>query len=199
MNIIFKRGATAKLPSKYGNFMTTPYIELTTGLEHLVLMKGKWSKHDSLLVRIHSSCMTGDIFGSKRCDCGEQLQKSMQMIENEGKGIIVYLNQEGRGIGLFNKIHAYQLQDEGLDTIQANIALGFEADERDYTIASHILKDLGVRKIRLITNNPDKSTALKSSGFQSIENIPIEMDPNQYNKFYLETKKNKMNHLLTKV
>jgi len=162
-------------------------------------MKGKWSKHDSLLVRIHSSCMTGDIFGSKRCDCGEQLQKSMQMIENEGKGIIVYLNQEGRGIGLFNKIHAYQLQDEGLDTIQANIALGFEADERDYTIASHILKDLGVRKIRLITNNPDKSTALKSSGFQSIENIPIEMDPNQYNKFYLETKKNKMNHLLTKV
>ena len=179
--------------------MTSLYIELTTGLEHLVLMKGKWSKHDSLLVRIHSSCMTGDIFGSKRCDCGEQLQKSMQMIEKEGKGIIVYLNQEGRGIGLFNKIHAYQLQDEGLDTIQANLALGFEADERDYAIGSHILKDLGVRKIRLITNNPDKSTALKSSGLQIIENVPIEIDPNLYNRFYLETKKNKMHHLLTKV
>lgn len=199
METLIKRGATSKLPTEYGEFVTTPYIQLSNGLEHLVLLKGKWEESDSVLVRIHSSCMTGDIFGSCRCDCGAQLHESMRMIEKEGSGIIIYLNQEGRGIGIFNKIHAYQLQDEGLDTVQANLALGFNADERDYMIGCLILEDLNVKKIRLITNNPDKVTSLKQAGFQFIEIVPIEIDSNPQNKFYLETKKNKMGHWLRNV
>lgn len=199
MEAFIKRGATAKLPTEYGEFITTPYVQLSNGLEHLVLIKGKWTESDTVLVRIHSSCMTGDIFGSCRCDCGAQLHESMYMIEEKGVGIIIYLNQEGRGIGLFNKIHAYQLQDEGLDTIQANLALGFDADERDYNVSCQILKDLGVKKIKLITNNPDKVLALKKAGFQNIEREPMEIVPNPYNKSYLATKKNKMGHQLEKV
>lgn len=199
MRTLVKRGATAQLPTEYGEFITTPYIQLANGLEHLALMKGVWTENDAVLVRIHSSCMTGDIFGSCRCDCGEQLHESMRMIEENGQGVIIYLNQEGRGIGLFNKIHAYQLQDEGLDTIQANIALGFKSDERDYTIGCHILKDLGIKRVQLITNNPDKSFALEKAGFQIEKCISMEISPNPHNKFYLETKKNKMGHKLEKV
>lgn len=199
MEKIIKRGATAQLPTEYGEFTTTPYIQLSNGLEHLVVFKGKWTENDTILVRIHSSCMTGDIFGSSRCDCGAQLQESMRMIEEEGIGIVIYLNQEGRGIGLFNKIHAYQLQDEGLDTIEANLALGFDADERDYMVGCQILEDLNVKRIRLITNNPDKIKALEKGGFQFIESVPIEISSNPHNQFYLETKKNKMGHRLEKV
>lgn len=173
MKKIIKRGATAKLPTEYGEFITTPYTQLTNGLEHLAVYKGKWTENDTILIRIHSSCMTGDIFASKRCDCGAQLQESMRMIEREGTGIVIYLNQEGRGIGLCNKIHAYQLQDEGLDTIQANLALGFNADERDYMVSCQILEDLKVKKVRLITNNPDKIKDLKKYGFQIIERVPL--------------------------
>ncbi|WP_084768863.1 GTP cyclohydrolase II [Prevotella conceptionensis] len=199
METLIKRGATSKLPTEYGYFLATPYIQQSNGLEHLVLLKGEWKESDSVLVRIHSSCMTGDIFGSCRCDCGAQLHESMRMIEKEGTGIIIYLNQEGRGIGIFNKIHAYQLQDEGLDTVQANLALGFRADERDYMIGCKILEDLNVNKIRLITNNPDKVESLKQAGFKFIDIVPIEIDSNPENKFYLETKKNKMGHWLKNV
>lgn len=199
MKKIIKRGATAKLPTEYGEFITTPYTQTSNGLEHLAVYKGKWTENDTILVRIHSSCMTGDIFGSSRCDCGAQLQESMRMIEKEGTGIVIYLNQEGRGIGLCNKIHAYQLQDEGLDTIQANLVLGFNADERDYMVSCQILEDLNVKKIRLITNNPDKIEYLEKGGFQIIERVPIEISPNPQNRFYLETKKNKMGHRLEKV
>lgn len=193
---IIKRGATAYLPTEYGNFTTTPFIQLSNGLEHIALMKGNWTKDDTVMVRMHSSCATGDIFASCRCDCGSQLHEAMRMIEAEGKGIIVYLNQEGRGIGLFNKIHAYQLQDEGLDTVEANVALGFQPDERDYEVGACILQELGVKNIRLITNNPSKSIALENFGFYIEENIPVEISPNQHNKFYLSTKKEKMGHLI---
>jgi len=195
-SINIKRGATAKLPTKYGNFKITPFIQLSDNSEHIVLTKGEWTNNDAVLVRLHSSCATGDLFGSYRCDCGAQLHESMRIIEKEGKGIIIYLDQEGRGIGLFNKIHAYKLQDEGLDTVEANIELGFEPDEREYGMASMILKELGIEKIRLITNNLDKTNAMESYGLQVLENIPIEIASNQYNKFYLETKKKKMGHLL---
>ena len=199
METMIKRGATSKLPTEYGDFFTTPYIQLSNGLEHIVLLKGKWEECDSVLVRIHSSCMTGDIFGSYRCDCGAQLHESMRMIEKEGAGIIIYLNQEGLGIGIFNKIHAYQLQDEGLDTVEANLALGFDADERDYLIGCKILDDLNIKKIRLITNNPDKVTSLKNAGFQLVDIVPMEILPNQHSRFYLKTKKNKMGHMLKSV
>jgi 3,4-dihydroxy 2-butanone 4-phosphate synthase/GTP cyclohydrolase II len=191
-----KRGATANLPTKYGNFKTVPFIQLSDHSEHIALIKGNWTKKDAVLVRIHSSCATGDIFGSYRCDCGSQLHESMRMIEKEGQGVIVYLNQEGRGIGLFNKIHAYKLQDDGLDTVEANIELGFKPDERDYGIGACILKELGIQNVRLITNNPDKSDALIHHGFQILENVPIGIASNPYNEFYLETKKIKMGHLL---
>lgn len=196
MKEIIKRGATAKLPTEYGDFITTPFIQLSNRLEHIALIKGSWTENDAIMVRIHSSCATGDIFASYRCDCGSQLHEAMRMVEAEGTGIIVYLNQEGRGIGLFNKIHAYQLQDEGLDTVEANLALGFQPDERDYEVGACILKELGVKNIRLITNNPCKSIALESFGFHIEENIPIEITPNQHNKFYLNTKKEKMGHLI---
>lgn len=193
---VIKRGATAQLPTEYGPFKTTAFIFNPDQTEHIALIKGEWTENEAVLVRVHSSCMTGDIFGSCRCDCGPQLHESIRMIEKEGRGVLIYLNQEGRGIGLFNKIQAYQLQDEGMDTVEANIALGFKPDERNYDAGACILKELGIQKIRLITNNPDKSNALKSYGFQIVENLPIEMEPNQFNRFYLETKKNKMGHRL---
>lgn len=196
MKAIIKRGATAKLPTEFGYFKITPFINLSDQKEHMALIKGEWDENDTVLVRVHSSCATGDIFSSSRCDCGSQLQESMKMIENEGKGLIVYLSQEGRGIGLFNKIHAYQLQDEGLDTVDANIALGFKPDEREYEAAASILNDLQVKKIRLITNNPAKSDALINLGFQIEATVPIEIPSNEHNEFYLETKRDRMGHIL---
>jgi 3,4-dihydroxy 2-butanone 4-phosphate synthase/GTP cyclohydrolase II len=163
-------------------------------LEHVALIKGEWEEDEPVMVRVHSSCMTGDIFGSKRCECGDQLHKSMEMVEKEGKGVIVYMNQEGRGIGLMNKIKAYKLQEEGLDTVEANIHLGFNADERDYGVGAQILRQIGVTKIRLITNNPVKRIGLEAYGLSIVENIPIEIAPNKYNAFYMQTKKERMGH-----
>lgn len=193
---IIKRGVTVKLPTKYGDFMLTPFIQLSNNQEHVAIFKGEWTTSDSVLVRVHSSCITGDIFGSYRCDCGSQLHQAMRMIESEGKGVIVYLNQEGRGIGLFNKIMAYKLQEEGRDTVEANVDLGFLPDEREYGVGASILHELGLGKIRLMTNNPVKRAALEGYGLQIVENIPIEIMPNTFNEKYLHTKKTKMGHFL---
>ncbi len=193
---LIKKGSTVKLPTKYGDFELVPFIQISNGLEHLALIKGDFSNDESVLVRVHSSCVTGDIFGSYRCDCGVQLEESMRIIEKEGKGVLVYLNQEGRGIGLFNKIAAYKLQEKGMDTVDANIELGFKADERDYGVGAQILRELGVTKIRLITNNPVKRAGLEGYGLKIIENIPIRIKPNLYNKKYLLTKQEKMGHFL---
>jgi 3,4-dihydroxy 2-butanone 4-phosphate synthase / GTP cyclohydrolase II len=193
---LIKKGAKVKLPTQYGEFELVPFIQLSNGLEHMALIKGEFSKDEPVLVRVHSSCVTGDIFGSYRCDCGLQLQKAMQLIEKEGKGVIVYLIQEGRGIGLFNKIEAYKLQEMGLDTVEANIQLGFKPDERDYGVGAQILRELGVCKIRLITNNPVKRAGLEGYGLKIVENISIQIPPNPYNKKYMETKKTKMGHFL---
>ena len=195
-NVLVERGETVNLPTEYGDFMLTPFRELTTGLEHVALVKGEWEKDESVLCRVHSSCMTGDIFGSKRCECGEQLHKAMQMVEREGKGVIVYMNQEGRGIGLMNKIRAYKLQEQGEDTVEANIHLGFQPDERDYGVGAQILQMLGARKLRLMTNNPIKRIGLESFGIEIVGNIPIEVTPNPYNLRYMQTKKEKMHHNL---
>lgn len=191
-----ERGQTALLPTEYGFFKTIPYKDLTNGLEHLVLFKGEWKEDDAVLVRIHSSCATGDIFSSCRCDCGKQLHKSLAMIEEEGCGVVVYLNQEGRGIGLCNKIHAYKLQDEGMDTIEANIALGFKADERGYAVGANILKDLKIKNIRLITNNPDKINAMQNCSLNVKARVPVVISSNGYDELYLKTKKEKMGHFL---
>ena len=193
---LIERGVKVKLPTKYGNFYIIPYKQLSNGLEHAALVKGTWEPDEPILVRVHSSCVTGDIFGSLRCDCGEQLHKAMEMIEKEGKGVIVYMNQEGRGIGLMNKIKAYQLQDEGLDTVEANVHLGFKPDERDYGIGAQILRDLGVKKMRLMTNNPVKRVGLEAYGLEIVEIVPIIIKPNKYNQKYLETKELKMGHQL---
>jgi len=193
---LIKRGVKVKLPTKYGNFQLIPFIELSTNLEHIALIKGEWNKEEPVLVRVHSSCITGDIFGSYRCDCGSQLHQAMRLIEKEGKGAIVYMNQEGRGIGLFNKMMAYKLQEEGRDTVEANLDLGFKADERDYGIGASILRELGLGKIRLLTNNPVKRAALEAYGLHIIENVPLEIEPNEHNEFYLHTKKTKMGHFL---
>ncbi len=193
---LIERGVEVKLPTIYGKFRLIPFRQKSNGLEHVALLKGHWKKDEPILVRMHSSCVTGDIFGSMRCDCGDQLHKSMEMIDKEGKGVIVYLNQEGRGIGLFNKIKAYKLQEEGKDTIQANIELGFQADERDYGIGASILHELGVGKIRLLTNNPVKRAGLEGYGLEIVEVVPIEVKPNKYNAYYLQTKKVKMGHFL---
>ena len=197
--VLVERGETVSLPTEYGDFMLTPFRELTTGLEHIVLVKGEWESDEPILCRVHSSCMTGDIFGSKRCECGEQLHKSMQMVEKEGKGVIVYMNQEGRGIGLMNKIRAYKLQEAGEDTVEANIHLGFQPDERNYGVGAHILQMIGACKLRLMTNNPVKRVGLESFGIEIVENIPIEITPNPYNLHYMRTKKEKMHHNLNLV
>ncbi|MBN1118017.1 MAG: bifunctional 3,4-dihydroxy-2-butanone-4-phosphate synthase/GTP cyclohydrolase II [Bacteroidales bacterium] len=188
------KGVTAKLPTEFGDFDIIPYIQKSNNVEHVALVKGTWTKEDPVLVRVHSSCMTGDIFGSYRCDCGPQLHAAMRQIHEEGKGAIVYLMQEGRGIGLFNKIHAYKLQEEGRDTVEANIDLGFKDDERDYGVGASILHDLGLGKIRLMTNNPVKRAGLEGYGLKVIENIPLVITPNKFNINYLETKKDKMGH-----
>jgi 3,4-dihydroxy 2-butanone 4-phosphate synthase/GTP cyclohydrolase II len=190
------KGVEVKLPTKYGTFRLIPFIQKSNGIEHVALLKGSWTKDEAVMVRIHSSCITGDIFGSYRCDCGSQLHKAMEMIEKEGRGVIIYLNQEGRGIGLYNKIKAYKLQEQGRDTVEANLELGFRVDERDYGVGANIMHELELGKLRLITNNPVKRAGLEGYGLKIVENIPIEIEPNDYNKFYLETKKKKLGHFL---
>lgn len=193
---LVEKGVEADMPTEYGHFRIIPFRQKSNGLEHVALFVGEWGKDEPVLVRMHSSCVTGDIFGSKRCDCGDQLHKSMELISKEGKGVIVYLNQEGRGIGLMNKIAAYKLQEEGLDTVDANIHLGFDPDERDYGVGAQILRELGVGKIRLLTNNPVKRVGLEGYGLEIVENVPIEICPNEYNERYLHTKKDRMGHTL---
>ena len=193
---LVEKGVEADLPTEYGHFHIIPFRQKSNGLEHIAIFKGEWSAEEPILVRMHSSCMTGDIFASKRCDCGDQLHQAMQMIEKEGKGVIVYLQQEGRGIGLMNKIAAYKLQEEGDDTVEANLHLGFQADERDYGVGAQILRELGIGKIRLISNNPVKRVGLEGYGLDIVENVPVIITPNEYNRKYLETKKLRMGHKL---
>ena len=187
-------GNEADMPTRYGHFRLIPFRQTATGLEHMALIKGEWNEDEPILVRVHSSCATGDILGSKRCDCGEQLHKAMEMIEKEGKGVIIYMQQEGRGIGLMNKIAAYKLQEEGMDTVDANIHLGFKPDERDYGCGAQMLRHLGVHKMRLMTNNPTKRVGLEAYGLEIVENVPIEVSPNEYDYRYLKTKKERMGH-----
>jgi len=194
---LVEKGETVKMPTHHGDFRLIPFRQKSTGLEHIAMIKGQWEKDEPVLVRMHSSCMTGDTFGSLRCECGEQLHISMEMIEKEGMGAIVYLNQEGRGIGLMDKMRAYKLQEQGLDTVDANLHLGHDSDEREYGVGAQILRELGISKIKLITNNPVKRAALEGYGLEIIENIPIEISPNPYNEFYLKTKKNRMGHILS--
>jgi 3,4-dihydroxy 2-butanone 4-phosphate synthase/GTP cyclohydrolase II len=193
---IVVKGTEVSLPTQYGDFHLIPFVQKSNGLEHVALIKGEWSADEPVLVRVHSSCMTGDIFGSFRCDCGDQLHEAMKRIQKEGKGVLLYMNQEGRGIGLFNKMRAYKLQEQGRDTVQANTDLGFNADERDYGVGANILRMLGLGKIRLLSNNPVKRAGLEGYGLKIIENIPLEVHPNRHNKFYLETKRDKMGHFL---
>lgn len=193
---LIEKGETVHLPTKFGDFMLTPFRQKSNGQEHIVLAKGSWEKDEPILVRVHSSCATGDIFGSLRCECGEQLEEAMRRIESEGKGVLVYMNQEGRGIGLMNKIKAYKLQENGYDTVDANVHLGFQPDERDYGVGAQILKELGVTKMRLMTNNPTKRIGLESYGLEITENVPIEITPNKYNMSYIRTKKERMGHNL---
>ena len=193
---LIERGPEVHLPTAYGDFRLIPFMQKSNGKEHIALIKGSWDKDEPILVRVHSSCMTGDIFGSMRCECGEQLHKAMQTIEKEGKGVIIYMNQEGRGIGLMAKIKAYELQEHGYDTVDANIHLGFDADERDYGVGASILRELGVSKMRLMTNNPVKRIGLEAYGLEVVENVPIEIEPNKYNEFYMRTKKERMGHTL---
>lgn len=193
---LVEKGVEVHLPTVYGDFRFIPFKQKSNGLEHMALIKGEWEPGEPVLVRVHSSCATGDIFGSLRCECGEQLHKAMETIEKEGRGVIVYMNQEGRGIGLMSKIAAYKLQEEGLDTVDANVELGFEADERDYGVGAQILRELGVCKMRLMTNNPIKRIGLEGYGLEIVENIPIEVQPNTYNEYYMHTKKTRMGHNL---
>lgn len=191
---LVEKGVEVSMPTAYGSFRLIPFRQISNGLEHVALIKGTWTPDEPVLVRMHSSCITGDIFGSQRCECGEQLHKAMEMIEKEGKGVVVYMNQEGRGIGLMNKIKAYKLQEEGLDTVDANLHLGFNADERDYGVGAQILRSLGVSKIRLMSNNPVKRIGLEAYKLSIVENVPLIIEPNQHNKFYMETKKFRMGH-----
>jgi len=184
------------LPTEYGDFKLVAFTQLTNNLPHLALVKGDITTPEPVLIRVHSSCVTGDIFGSHKCDCGPQLHRSMQMVEKEGRGLILYMNQEGRGIGLINKLKAYHLQELGRDTVEANLELGFKGDERDYGIGAQILRMLGITKMKLITNNPVKRIGLESYGLEITETIPLIVEPNEYNQFYLETKRNKMGHKL---
>ena len=193
---LVEMGDRVHLPTEYGDFDIVPFRQVCNGLEHVALIKGDLKEDEPVLVRVHSSCATGDIFGSKKCDCGTQLHESMRMIEKEGKGVVLYLNQEGRGIGLMNKIAAYKLQEQGYDTVEANLHLGFKDDERDYGVGAQILRHIGVSKMRLITNNPRKLAGLKGYGLEVVETVPIKVEPNEYNRFYLETKAKKMQHKL---
>lgn len=196
---LVERGDEVDMPTQYGHFHLIPFRQKSNGLEHIALIKGEWQNDEPILVRVHSSCATGDIFGSCRCECGEQLHQAMRAIEKEGKGVVVYMNQEGRGIGLMAKIAAYKLQEEGYDTVDANLHLGFKADERDYGVGASILRELGITKMRLMTNNPVKRIGLEAYGLEIVENVPIEIDPNPYNEFYMRTKKERMGHVLHKV
>ncbi len=194
---LVERQVDVKLPTRHGNFDLVAYKQTTTGDDHLALVKGHWEPNEPVLVRVHSSCVTGDIFGSCRCDCGPQLHQAMEMIEREGKGVIVYMQQEGRGIGLLNKLKAYKLQEQGADTVEANVMLGFDMDARDYGVGAQILHDLGVRKMRLLTNNPRKRTGLVGYGLEIVENVPIEIKANDHNRKYLQTKRDKLGHQLS--
>ncbi len=193
---LIEMGNKVDLPTKYGHFKLIPFRQKSNGEEHMALIKGEWKEDEPVLVRVHSSCATGDILGSMRCDCGEQLHKAMQMIEKEGKGVIIYMSQEGRGIGLMNKIAAYKLQEEGYDTVEANVHLGFQPDERDYGCGAQMLRELGIHKMRLMTNNPTKRVGLEAYGLEIVENVPIEVTPNEYDYRYLKTKKERMGHNL---
>ena len=187
-------GSEVDMPTEYGHFKLIPFRQKSNGLEHMALIKGEWQPDEPILVRVHSSCATGDILGSMRCDCGEQLHKAMQMIESQGKGVLIYMKQEGRGIGLMNKIEAYKLQEQGMDTVEANVHLGFKPDERDYGCGAQMLRHLGVHKMRLMTNNPTKRVGLEAYGLEIVENVPIEVRPNKYDYRYLKTKKERMGH-----
>ena len=191
--------ASVHLPTNYGDFNMKAFKQLTNGQLHLVLIKGEWKEDEPILVRVHSSCMTGDIFSSCRCDCGPQLEASLSKLKKEGKGVLVYMNQEGRGIGLLNKLKAYELQEKGKDTVDANLALGFKADDRDYGVGAQILRSIGVTKIRLLSNNPKKRVGLMGYGIEIVENIPLEIESNEHNQFYLKTKRDKMGHSFKKL
>ncbi|MBT6766904.1 MAG: GTP cyclohydrolase II, partial [Prolixibacteraceae bacterium] len=193
---LIERGEEVVLPTRWGDFRIVPFRQKSNGVEHVALIKGSWHANEPVLARVHSSCMTGDIFGSLRCECGDQLHKSMELVEKEGKGVIVYMMQEGRGIGLLNKIAAYKLQDQGLDTIDANLHLGFKADERDYGVGAQILSNLGITKMKLLTNNPVKRVGLEGFGLEVVEIIPLEVEPNEHNQKYMKTKRDRMGHHL---
>jgi len=194
---IVEMGVRVHLPTEYGEFDFIPFRQQSNNIEHAALVKGSWTKDDTVLVRIHSSCFTGDIFGSMRCDCGPQLHKAMKMVDEAGKGSVIYLSQEGRGIGLFNKIRTYKLQEQGMDTVEANLELGFSEDERDYGIGANIMRELGLGKVKLISNNPVKRAGLEGYGIKIVETIPLEIPPNPHNEFYLQTKADKMGHYLS--
>jgi 3,4-dihydroxy 2-butanone 4-phosphate synthase/GTP cyclohydrolase II len=193
---LIERLVNVQMPTEHGNFQLHAFRDTNSGQEHLALVKGTWEKDEPVLVRVHSSCLTGDIFGSCRCDCGPQLHKAMDMIEEAGKGVIIYMNQEGRGIGLINKLKAYELQEQGYDTMEANVKLGFKPDERDYGIGAQIIRDLGVKKMRLLTNNPTKRTGLVGYGLEIVESVPLEIESNVHNELYMKTKRDKMGHTL---
>lgn len=193
---LVEMGVKVDMPTQYGHFNLIPFRQKSNGLEHIAIIKGELQKDEPVLVRVHSSCATGDLFGSLRCDCGEQLHKALQMIEKEGRGVVVYLKQEGRGIGLMDKMKAYKLQENGMDTVDANLCLGHQADERDYGVGAEILRHLGINKMRLMTNNPVKRVGLEAYGLEVVENVPIEIEPNPYNQFYMRTKKERMGHIL---
>ena len=193
---LVEKGVEVDMPTEHGHFRLIPFRQKSNGLEHVALIKGSFTPDEPVLVRVHSSCATGDIFGSMRCDCGEQLHKAMELIDKEGKGAVIYLNQEGRGIGLMEKMKAYKLQEEGMDTVDANICLGHQADERDYGVGAQILREIGITKMRLLTNNPVKRVGLEAYGIEIVENVPIEVTPNEFNERYLHTKKDRMGHTL---
>ena len=188
------KGKVREIKAMCEDFDVVAFRQLTTNDIHLALIKGNWTKDDDVMIRVHSSCVTGDIFGSLKCDCGSQLHEALRMVEKEGRGAVIYMNQEGRGIGLYNKLKAYKLQEQGMDTVEANVHLGFKADERDYGVGAQIIRDLNIKKLRLITNNPSKKIGLKGYGLEITERIPLEIKPNKHNKAYLKTKKLRMGH-----